>query len=85
MARSARASSSWKVGGDGLKVDEHGNVWATGAGVSVISPDGVRLGEIRLDQRPTNVTFGDPDGMSLYITAQSGLFRIRTNVVGAVR
>jgi gluconolactonase len=32
-----------------------------------------------------NVCFGDPDGKSLFITASTGLYRIRMQVIGADR
>lgn len=69
---------------DGLKVDERGNLWATSRdGVWVISPEGVHLGTIQPNEVPANVAFGDTDGRTLYMTARTGLYRIRTNVAGA--
>ena len=71
---------------DGLKVDELGNLWATGpGGVWIISPDGRHLGTIRPTEVPANVAFGDADGRTLYMTARTGLYRIRVTVAGAVR
>ena len=70
-------------GMDGLMIDEQGNLWATGGdGVWVISPESVHLGTIKPDQNPANVAFGGEDGRALYMTAGTGLYRIRTNVVG---
>ncbi len=69
---------------DGLKVDERGNVWGTGpGGVWVITPDGRHLGTIKPTEVPANVAWGD-DGRTLYMTARSGLYRIRTNVSGSI-
>ena len=69
---------------DGLKVDEHGNVWATGpGGVWIMSPEGRHLGTIRTKEWPTNVAWGDADRQGLYITAQSSIYRIRVSVAGA--
>ena len=71
---------------DGLKVDELGNIWATGpGGIWVFSPDGQHLGSIQPIERPANLAFGGPDGMSLFMTAQTGLYRIRVNVRWAGR
>jgi len=68
---------------DGLKVDEHGNLWATGpGGVWVISSDGRHLGTIKPTEVPANVAFGDADRRTLYMTARTGLYRIRVNVAG---
>jgi gluconolactonase len=62
---------------DGLKVDEAGNVFATGpGGVLVFSPDGRHLGTIRTTQATANCAF-DRDGTALYMTADSYLLRIR--------
>jgi gluconolactonase len=69
---------------DGLKVDELGNLWATGpGGVWIISPDGRHLGTIKPTEVPANVAWGDADGKTLYMTARTGLYRIRVNVAGA--
>ena len=71
---------------DGLKVDEMGNLWGTGpGGVWVFSPDGKHLGTIQPTERPANLTFGGGDGRTLFMTAQSGFYRIRVQVAGAGR
>lgn len=73
-------------GFDGMKVDAHGNIWTTGpGGVLIISPEGKHLGTI-LTGRPTaNCAFGDTDHMTLYITSNESLLRVRTKVKGAGR
>ena len=71
---------------DGLKVDEMGNLWGTGpGGVWVFSPDGKHLGSIQPTERPANLAFGGGDGRTLFMTAQSGFYRIRVQVAGAGR
>ncbi len=79
------ASSSTQRGvPDGLAVDVHGHVFATGpGGVWVIDPDGVLLGTISPPEQPANVGFGE-DGQALFITARSGLYRIRLGTTGLV-
>jgi len=68
---------------DGLKVDQAGNLFATGpGGVLVFSPDGTHLGTIMTGQATSNCAFGD-DGSTLYITADMYLLRIRLNTKGA--
>lgn len=70
-------------GGDGLKVDGQGNVFATGpGGVLVLSPDGTLLGRIVTGERIANVAWGN-DGSVLYLTSDMYLCRIRTRTVGA--
>jgi gluconolactonase len=68
---------------DGLKVDQAGHVYACGpGGLWVISPDGRHLGTIKPPEEPHNLAWGDDDGKTLYITALSSIYRIRTNVAG---
>ena len=67
---------------DGFAVDASGNLWASGpGGIVVISPEGDHLGTVRPGEQPANAAFGN-DGTTLYMTAQTGLYRIRTRVAG---
>lgn len=67
---------------DGLKIDTRGNVWATGPGaVFVFSPEGTHLGTIKLPEDPANCGWGD-DGRTLYVTAETSLYRIKTSAMG---
>ncbi len=76
-----------------MKVDEKGNHYTAVQGneIWITAPDGKRLGSLQLPQitkepRPrivaTNEAFGDADGKTLYITACTHLFRIRTKIPG---
>jgi gluconolactonase len=67
---------------DGLKLDNKGNLFATGpGGVLVISPKGKLLGRIETTQPTANCGWGD-DGSVLYITANNMLMRIKTKAKG---
>jgi gluconolactonase len=67
---------------DGMKLDRDGHLYVTGAtGVWVFEPDGTLLGVISTPERPANCAWGD-DGHSLYITARTSLYRIRTRIPG---
>ena len=69
-------------GGDGLKVDVKGNVFATGpGGVLVLSPEGKLLGRIVTGTAIANVGWGN-DGSVLYLTADMYLCRIQTKTKG---
>lgn len=69
---------------DGLKVDQRGNVYlAAPDGVRIYAPTGTHLGTLQLPELPANFAFGDDDGQTLYLTARTGLYRIRTLVPGA--
>lgn len=62
---------------DGLKVDEKGNVFATGpGGVLIFSPEGTHLGTVLTGQATSNCAFGD-NGSSLYMTCDMFLMRIK--------
>ena len=68
---------------DGMKIDALGNVYAAGpGGVWVYSPEGKHLGTIKTPETPANCAWGD-DGKSLYITAVTGLYRVKLAVPGA--
>lgn len=68
---------------DGMKVDPAGNLYCAGpTGVWIISPTGQYLGKIAMTENPSNCAWGDNDRKSLYITAGSSLYRIRTITAG---
>jgi len=68
---------------DGLKVDQQGNVYVCGpGGLWIISADGKHLGTIKPPEEPHNLAWGDDDGKTLYITALTGIYRIRLNIAG---
>lgn len=71
---------------DGLKVDRAGNVYASGpGGLWIIGPDGRALGTLKLPEQPANFAWGDADARGLYVTARTGLYRVRLNVPGVRR
>jgi gluconolactonase len=68
---------------DGMKVDRKGNVYCTGpGGFWIMSPEGKHLGTVKTPELPANLTFGDADGKTLYLTARTGLYRIRLKIPG---
>jgi gluconolactonase len=68
---------------DGMKLDSEGHLFVTGAtGVWVFEPDGTCLGVIVTPERPANCAWGDADRQTLYITARTSLYRMRTTVPG---
>lgn len=70
-------------GGDGITTDDNGNLYVTtSVGVKVYRPDAGFLGRILVPQVPANCAFGDADRRTLYITARTGLYRVRLNVPG---
>ena len=70
-------------GPDGMKVDSEGNLYVTGpGGLWVLTPAGEHLGTVEFPQLPANLCFGDADCRTIYVTARTGLYRIRVNVPG---
>jgi gluconolactonase len=68
---------------DGMKLDRDGHLYCTGpGGVHVFDHDGRCLGVILTPERPTNMAWGDDDLRSLYITAQTSLYRARIETPG---
>ena len=64
---------------DGIRVDEHGNVWSsTHRGVSVFAPDGTRIGDVPVPEVVANLCFGGADGRTLFVTATTSVHRLRT-------
>jgi gluconolactonase len=68
---------------DGVKVDLAGNVYVCGpGGIWILSPAGKHLGTIKLPEAPHNLAWGDADGRTLYMTALTGVYRMRLNIPG---
>ena len=62
---------------DGLKVDDQGNLFATGpGGVFIFSPEGMVMGKIKTGQATSNCAF-NTNKSTLYITADSYVLRVR--------
>jgi gluconolactonase len=69
---------------DGMKVDVHGNVFATGpGGVLVLTPDGTLLGRILTGVPTANVAWGE-NGATLFVTANHRVLRLVTKTQGKV-
>jgi gluconolactonase len=70
---------------DGIKVDEKGNLFVTGPkGIWVWDADGNHLGTIVMPEQPANLTWGDPQYDTLYITATTSVYRLKTKTRGFV-
>ncbi len=70
---------------DGMKLDMAGNLYVTGpGGIWVWDPEGHHLGTILLPEQPANLTWGDSDKKTLYITATTSLYKLKMNAPGFV-
>jgi gluconolactonase len=68
---------------DGMKIDSSGNIYCTGpGGLWIFNPGGVHLGTIKLPEIPSNCAWGDTDRKTLYITARSSVYSLRTRIRG---
>jgi len=68
---------------DGMKLDSEGSLYCCGpGGIHVFSPEAHDLGVIHVPEYVANFAWGDADYRSLYITASTSVFRIRTVVPG---
>jgi len=70
---------------DGMKVDRKGNLYVTGpGGVWVFDKRGKHLGTILMAELPANCGWGDADYRTLYLTARTGLYKIRLKIPGFI-
>jgi len=70
---------------DGMRVDRQGNVFVTGpGGIWVWDPQGNHLGTILMPESTANLNWGDADYRTLYITASTSVYRLKTRTRGFV-
>jgi gluconolactonase len=70
-------------GSDGMTLDERGNVYLTGKGVTIYSPAGQRLAHFDVPAEWTaNLCFGGQDMRTLFITASEAVFTVPMRVRG---
>jgi gluconolactonase len=73
-----------EMGSDGVTLDEHGNLYLTGDGVTIFNKNGVQIEHISVPQSWTaNVTFGGRDNRTLFITASKAIYTLQMKVKGA--
>ncbi|MDO9375689.1 MAG: SMP-30/gluconolactonase/LRE family protein [Ferruginibacter sp.] len=69
---------------DGMTVDEKGNVYLAGNGVTVYNPKGEKIQEIEVPSKWTaNLCFGGSDRKVLFITASESVYILPMKVRGA--
>jgi gluconolactonase len=70
---------------DGMRIDQNGNLYVTGeSGIWIWDKEGHHLGTIVLPEQTANLTWGDPDDKTLYITSSTSVLKLRTKVRGFV-
>jgi gluconolactonase len=71
------------MGSDGMTIDERGNIYLTGNGVTVFNPQGKQIAHIAIPEKWTaNVTFGGKRGNQLFITASEAIYVLEMKVKG---
>ena len=71
------------MGSDGMTIDNKGNIYLTGKGVTVFNAAGQKIEHIPIDAGWTaNVCFGGKDGSTLFITAQKAVYTLQMRVKG---
>ena len=70
-------------GSDGMTLDERGNVYLTGDGVTVYDQSGKKIAHILVPEPWTaNLCFGGRDRKTLFITASQGVYVLRMRTKG---
>jgi len=82
----AEVARNGKGGPDGMKIDSAGNLYCCDCrdegGLHVFAPDARLLGIILPPEATANFTWGDGDLKSIFLTASTSLYRMRTNTSG---
>src|SRR5438876_1028959 len=74
-----------ELGSDGMTLDDEGNVYLTGRGVTVFDKAGKRIEHIDVPEPWTaNITFGGKDRHLLFITASKSVYGLKMRVRGAL-
>ncbi len=72
------------LGSDGMTIDDAGDIYLTGKGVTVFDSNGEKIEHIDVPEDWTgNVCFGGRDMKTLFITASKGLYSLKMQVTGA--
>src|SRR4029453_2304739 len=79
----AETKGEGKGAPDGMKLDSAGNVYCCGpGGIHVFDPEARLLEVLEVPERTANFAWGDDDLRTLYITASTSVYAIRTVVPG---
>jgi gluconolactonase len=70
-------------GSDGMTIDNMGNIYVTGRGITVYNPEGQQIEFIDIPgDRTTNLTFGGKERNTLFITATRSVYTLQMKVKG---
>ncbi|SOE22382.1 gluconolactonase [Spirosomataceae bacterium TFI 002] len=72
-----------EMGSDGMTLDNKGNLYITGQGVTVFAASGEKIQNIEIPQKwSANVTFGGKKQKTLFVTASTGVYILPMKVKG---
>jgi gluconolactonase len=72
-----------EMGSDGMTIDNKGNVYLTGKGITVFNSKGEKIEHIDVESPWTaNVCFGGKDRKTLFITASKSVYILKMKVKG---
>lgn len=72
-----------EIGSDGMTIDNQGNIYLTGKGVTIFDPNGVLIENIPIEENWTaNVCFGGKDRHLLFITASKSVYGLKMRTKG---
>jgi gluconolactonase len=72
-----------EMGSDGMTIDNKGNVYLTGKGVTVFDSSGKQIDHINIDEPWTaNVCFGGKGQKTLFVTASKSVYTLKMKVKG---
>jgi gluconolactonase len=70
-------------GSDGMTIDNLGNIYLCGKGVTIVNPQGEKIGHIDIDEPwSANICFGGKNRDILFITASKAVYTLKMNVKG---
>ena len=69
-------------GGEGLAVDNEGNVYIAAGQIFVYNPTGQLIDTIAVPERPSQLAFGGADGKTLFIAARTSLYAVQLRNAG---
>jgi gluconolactonase len=73
-----------RKGSDGMTIDNVGDLYLTGLGITIFNQNGMRIGHIPVPEGWTgNLCFGGKDRKTLFVAASTSLYSIQMRVKGA--
>lgn len=72
-----------EMGSDGMTIDNEGNIYLTGNGVTVYNEDGQKVEHIEIPEKwSANVCFGGKNKDELFVTASQAVYTVKMKVHG---